>query len=136
MNHLKSGLCEMSGSSTSTPPSIKSAHRIAKSRGRRKRLDLQCGCSYYFHTNCYNYGFTHRGLHYCNSSTEWRSYLGIKKSIVFEDDTRWINDGVDRRDLQHPDPIQPQSEKITGNTQMLPQLQDLDDTKTSRDADA
>ncbi|ADW10638.1 transactivator protein [Sida micrantha mosaic virus-[snap bean:Brazil:2003]] len=76
----------MLNSSSSTPPSIKPRHRIAKKRAiRRRRVDLECGCCLYQHLNCTGHGFPHRGIHNCTSGREWRIYLGDNKSPVFQD---------------------------------------------------
>nr|ARM20156.1 transcriptional activator [Jacquemontia yellow vein virus] len=76
----------MQNSSSSTPPSIEPKHRIAKKRAvRRRRIDLDCGCSIYISINCRNHGFTHRGTHHCSSGKEWRVYLEGTKSPLFQD---------------------------------------------------
>nr|CAM91944.1 C2 protein [Tomato leaf curl Antsiranana virus] len=112
---------------------IKVKHRIAKKRPiRRKRIDLNCGCSYYLHINCINHGFTHRGTHHCSSSTEWRFYLGDSKSPVFQ------NPLPREPPIQHeprhhinPDTVQPQLEEGIGDSQMFSQLQGLDELTPS-----
>nr|AFO38441.1 C2 [Jatropha mosaic Nigeria virus] len=115
--------------SHSTPVPIKVKHRLAKTkRIRRRRIDLECGCSYYLHLNCANNGFTHRGVHHCSSSREWRVYLGDKQSPIFHDH------GAERAAIQHqprhhhpPDPVQPQPPEGTGSSQVLSELPSLDD---------
>ncbi|ADU02159.1 transcription activator protein [Rhynchosia yellow mosaic India virus] len=116
-----------------SPPSIKAQHRCAKKKAiRRKRIDLKCGCSYYMHINCANHGFTHRGEHHCNSSTEWRIYLGDKKSPIFQD-PRASQETVQQqqRHFDCPDQIQPQLKEGTGDSQMFFDLQNLDDLTAS-----
>ncbi|CBA34960.1 AC2 protein [Velvet bean severe mosaic virus] len=111
----------------SSPPSIKAQHRCAKRKAiRRRRIDLSCGCTYYMHIRCANYGFTHRGEHHCNSTKEWRIYLGDKQSPLFRDfgtlpnPTRIENDSN-----QNENQVQPQSEESTANAQVLPELDNL-----------
>nr|ACL78774.1 AC2 [Kudzu mosaic virus] len=114
-----------------SPPSIKAQHRLAKKRAiRRRRIDLKCGCSYYLHINCYNHGFSHRGVHHCGSASEWRLYLGGNKSPEFQDH------GPRQSMVPTPHPVakvqnnnthhaQPLSEESVGDTQGLPGLDDL-----------
>ncbi|CAI26272.1 AC2 [Tomato leaf curl Madagascar virus-Androy [Madagascar:Toliary:2001]] len=112
---------------------IKVQHRIAKKRTiRRKRVDLDCGCSYYLHIDCSNHGFTHRGTHHCSSGTEWRVYLGDKQSPLFHDHQP-RNKAIQHepRHHQHPDRIQPQPQEGIGDSQMFSQLQGLDDLTAS-----
>nr|AXN77442.1 transcriptional activator protein [Tomato leaf curl Mahe virus] len=112
---------------------IKVQHRIAKTRAiRRKRIDLGCGCSYYIHVNCANHGFTHRGTHYCSSSTEWRVYLGDTKSPLFQDNqTR--QPGIQHEPRHHinPDTVQPQPKEGVGDSQVFSELQGLDELTPS-----
>nr|AEA10363.1 TrAP protein [Clerodendron golden mosaic virus]UOQ23435.1 transactivator protein [Clerodendron golden mosaic virus]UOQ23441.1 transactivator protein [Clerodendron golden mosaic virus] len=105
---------------------IKVQHKIAKKRSRRRRIDLDCGCSYFLSINCHNHGFTHRGNHHCNSSGEWRFYLGGSKSPIFQNHQppRQANVPTTRHH-HHPDTIQPQPTESTGTSQMLPILSDL-----------
>nr|AAY33843.1 AC2 protein [Tomato mottle virus] len=122
----------MRSSSPSQPPSIKTAHRQAKKRAiRRRRVDLQCGCSIYFHLDCAGHGFTHRGTHHCTSGGEWRVYLGAKKSPLFQDTqgrgtTVYQNEGIPRTDT-----VQPQPEESVASPQSLPELPSLDDVDDS-----
>ncbi|AAD09667.1 transactivator protein [Tomato mottle Taino virus] len=119
-------------SSPSQPPSIKIAHRQGKKRAiRRRRVDLQCGCSIYFHLNCAGHGFTHRGTHHCTSGGEWRVYLGNTKSPLFQDvQSRGLavhqNQGIPRTNT-----IQPQPEESVASPQSLPELPSLDDIDDS-----
>nr|ATA62995.1 transcriptional activator protein [Datura leaf curl virus] len=112
---------------------IKVQHRAAKRRAiRRKRVDLNCGCSYYVHINCHNHGFTHRGTHHCSSSAEWRLYLGGNKSPLFQDHP--ARQQIIRNDdghNNHPDTIQPQPEESVGTTPMLDGFPGLDDLTPS-----
>ncbi|QDH06218.1 transcriptional activator protein [Tomato interveinal chlorosis virus-2] len=122
----------MRNSSSSTPPSIKPQHRAAKRRAtRRRRIDLQCGCSIYVHINCFNHGFTHRGSHHCASSREWRVYLGGAKSPVFQDNQGRRPNIHQLQDLPHPDTVQPQPPESVGSPQGLPELPNLDDFSDS-----
>ncbi|AFM38718.1 transactivator protein [Jacquemontia mosaic Yucatan virus] len=122
----------MQPSSSSTPPSIKPKHRIAKSRAiRRKRIDLDCGCSIYVHINCANHGFTHRGTHHCSSSREWRFYLGGTNSPLFQDLPRGGSTIQSDEDLPRSDPVQQQPEEASGSTQGLRELPGLDDIPDS-----
>ncbi|UWT60789.1 transcription activator protein [Papaya leaf curl distortion virus] len=118
--------------SHSTQVPIKVQHRLAKKGIRRKRVDLDCGCSYYVHINCRNHGFTHRGTHHCSSGDEWRLYLGGAKSPLFQDH------GPQRPTVQpamghnnRPDTVQPQPEESVGTTSMLDGFQNLDDLTAS-----
>nr|AZB48722.1 transcriptional activator protein [Clerodendron yellow mosaic virus] len=112
---------------------IKVQHRIAKRRAfRRKRVDLNCGYSYYVSHNCHNHGFTHRGVHHCSSSNEWRVYLGGSKSPLFQDPKPPGPTILpEPRHNSNPDPVQPQPEESTGTTQMLANLPDLDEFNSS-----
>ncbi|ADV15511.1 transcriptional regulator [Sida mosaic Bolivia virus 1] len=122
----------MRNSSSSTPPSIKPQHRAAKRRAtRRRRIDLNCGCSIYVHINCSNHGFTHRGNHHCASSREWRLYLGGNKSPVFQDNQRRGHNLHQHEDLPHPNPVQPQPEESIGSPQGISQFPSLDDIDDS-----
>ncbi|AST47732.1 transcriptional activator protein [Tomato leaf curl purple vein virus] len=117
----------MLNSSSSTPPSIKVHHRAAKKRAiRRRRIDLNCGCSIFVHINCHNNGFTHRGTHHCTSGREWRVYLAAQQSPVFQDNTRGGSTLHNNQDLPHPNTVQPQPEESVGSPQSLPQLPSLD----------
>ncbi|ADN84047.1 transactivator protein [Rhynchosia rugose golden mosaic virus-[Cuba:Camaguey:171:2009]] len=122
----------MRSSSPSQPPSIKTAHRQAKKRAiRRRRIDLQCGCSIYFHIGCTGHGFTHRGTHHCTSGGEWRVYLGDRKSPVFQDiqsrgPVVHQNEGIPRTHT-----VQPQPEESVASPQSLPELPSLDDIDDS-----
>nr|BAC75805.1 transcriptional transactivator protein [Honeysuckle yellow vein mosaic virus]BAC75808.1 transcriptional transactivator protein [Honeysuckle yellow vein mosaic virus] len=117
----------------STQAPIKVQHRIGKKRQpRRRRIDLNCGCSIYVSLGCANYGFTHRDHHHCSSGTEWRVYLDSAKSPIFQ------NHQPRSTTIQHgsghnhsTDPIQPQPEISIGHTQMLPDFQDLDSLTSS-----
>ncbi|AAU84912.1 trap protein [Tomato yellow leaf curl Sardinia virus-[Sicily]] len=112
---------------------IKIQHHIAKKRQvRRRRVDLDCGCSYYIHLDCINHGFTHRGVHHCASSNEWRLYLRDNKSPIFQDNQ--TQSEPIQQHIQHtniPNQIQPQLEEGTGDSQMFSQLQHLDDLTVS-----
>ncbi|QOI11359.1 transactivation protein [Cnidoscolus blistering yellow mosaic virus] len=122
----------MLNSSSSTPPSIRSKHKIAKQRAiRRRRIDTECGCTIYVHINCRDHGFTHRGNHHCASSTEWRVYLGCTKSPLFQDHTCRGSTLHEQQSLPRPDQVQPQPEESIGSPQVLPQLPSLDDISDS-----
>nr|ABR27600.1 TrAP [Tomato yellow leaf curl virus]ABR27603.1 TrAP [Tomato yellow leaf curl virus]ABR27606.1 TrAP [Tomato yellow leaf curl virus]ABR27609.1 TrAP [Tomato yellow leaf curl virus]ABR27612.1 TrAP [Tomato yellow leaf curl virus] len=112
---------------------IKVQHKIAKKRQvRRKRIDLDCGCSYYQHLNCNNHGFTHRGTHHCSSGREWRFYLGDKQSPIFHDNQ--TQPTTIQQQIQFPNisnQVQPQLEEGTGDSQMFSQLPHLDDLTVS-----
>nr|AGN52708.1 TrAP [Tomato leaf curl Sudan virus]AGN52714.1 TrAP [Tomato leaf curl Sudan virus] len=116
-----------------SPVPIKVQHKIAKKQPiRRKRVDLDCGCSYYLHINCINYGFTHRGTHHCSSNREWRFYLGDKQSPIFQDN-RTQREAISNepRHHFHADKIQPQHQEGTGDSQVFSQLPNLDDLTAS-----
>ncbi|AGH29736.1 transactivating protein [Tomato chlorotic mottle virus] len=122
----------MHNSSSSTPPSIKVQHRAAKKRAiRRRRIDLQCGCSIFVHIDCAGHGFTHRGTHHCTSGREWRVYLGNIKSPLFQDVQRRGHTIHEDQSLPRPNTVQPQPEESTGSPQGLSQLPNLDDIPES-----
>ncbi|ACQ57342.1 TrAP [Malvastrum yellow mosaic Helshire virus] len=122
----------MRSSSPSQPPCIKKAHRQAKRRAiRRRRIDLECGCSIYFHIGCTGHGFTHRGTHHCTSCREWRVYLGDRKSPLFQDIQSSGPAIHQNKGVQYPDTIQPQPEESVGSPQSLPELPSLDDIDDS-----
>nr|QFG39749.1 transcriptional activator protein [Pepper blistering leaf virus]QFG39761.1 transcriptional activator protein [Pepper blistering leaf virus] len=126
----------MLNSSSSTPPSIKPQHRAAKRRAtRRKRIDLNCGCSVYIHITCADHGFTHRGIHHCASGREWRVYLGDNKSPLFQDNQGGRSSLHQHQDLPHPNQVQPQPEESVGSPQGISQLPSLDDFSDSFWAD-
>ncbi|CAQ57899.1 transactivator protein [Tobacco leaf rugose virus] len=127
----------MRSSSPSQPPSIKKAHRQYKKRRaiRRRRIDLQCGCSIYFHIGCTGHGFTHRGTHHCTSGGEWRVYLGDRKSPLFQD-VQGRGPAVHQdQSIPHPDTVQPQPEESVGSPQGVHELPSLDDFPDSFWAD-
>ncbi|AGS77270.1 AC2 [Hemidesmus yellow mosaic virus] len=120
-------------SSHSSPVPIKVQHSQAKKKiFRRKRIDLDCGCSYFISIHCQNYGFTHRGRHHCNSSQEWRFYLGDSKSPLFQDH-RAPQQALfhQPRHHHHPDPVQPQPPEGSGDSQMFLSLPSLDSFTSS-----
>uniref|UniRef100_D0EKA9 Transcriptional activator protein n=1 Tax=Jatropha mosaic India virus-[Lucknow] TaxID=569949 RepID=D0EKA9_9GEMI len=127
----------MRPSSTSTgqttPMPIKDQNRAAKRRAiRRRRVDRNCGCSYYEHINCHNHGFTHRGTHHCSSCDEWRLYLGGSISPLFQDHRPQqpaVPDGT--RHNNRADTVQPQPEESVGTTSMLDGFQNLENVTAS-----
>ncbi|QMV80670.1 trans-acting protein [Tomato yellow net virus] len=122
----------MLNSSSSTPPSIKTKHRIAKKRAvRRRRVDLDCGCTIYQHLNCTGHGFTHRGTHHCTSSREWRLYLGDNKSPVFQDVQSRGSTVHDDQSVSRPNKVQPQPEESVASPQGLFEFPGLDDISDS-----
>nr|AOT83444.1 trans-activating protein [Wissadula yellow mosaic virus] len=122
--------------SLSTPPCIKKAHRQAKRRAiRRRRIDLECGCSIYLHINCAEYGYTHRGTHHCASSGEWRLYLGNNKSPVFQDVQGRGPSIHNNKGLPCTNTVQPQLEESIASPQSIPELPNLDDIPDSFWAD-
>ncbi|AAB87608.1 transcription activation protein [Cowpea golden mosaic virus] len=113
--------------SSSTSPSrstqipIKVRHRIAKKKQiRRRRVDLTCGCSYYLAIECANHGFTHRGVHHCSSSAEWRLYLDSPKCNIFQgDEPPRMGNGITVPRNSNSTPVQPQPQESLGDSQML-----------------
>nr|QIT07046.1 AC2 [Chilli leaf curl virus]UUF95118.1 transcriptional activator protein [Chilli leaf curl virus]UUF95166.1 transcriptional activator protein [Chilli leaf curl virus] len=116
----------------STQVPIKVQHRLAKKGTRRRRVDLDCGCSYFIALRCHGYGFTHRGTHHCSSSREWRVYLGDNKSPVFQDN-RAPQPAIPEEPRHHhrADTVQSQPEESVGDTQMFSNLPNLDDLTAS-----
>nr|ALK03448.1 transactivator protein [Whitefly-associated begomovirus 3] len=122
----------MLSSSPSNPPSIKKANRRAKQRAtRRRRIDLQCGCTIYFHIGCSGHGFTHRGTHHCTSGREWRVYLGDNKSPLFQD-IRSRGSAIHQdQGVSSANTVQPQPEESVASPQSLPEFPGLDDIDDS-----
>ncbi|CAJ87649.1 AC2 protein [Siegesbeckia yellow vein Guangxi virus] len=118
----------------STPVPIKVQHKIAKKKKvtRRRRIDLDCGCTVYIGIHCANNGFTHRGTHHCSSGTEWRVYLDGSKSPIFQDN-RSPQQAIQQRPRQdyNPDTIQLQPENSAGDSQMLSDFRSLDSLTSS-----
>ncbi|AIC83090.1 TrAP [Chilli leaf curl Virus - [Pakistan:2011]] len=116
----------------STQVPIKVQHRLAKKGTRRRRVDLDCGCSYFIALRCRGYGFTHRGTHHCSSSREFRVYLGDNKSPVFQDN-RAPPPAIPEEPRHHnsPSAVQSQPEESVGDTQMFSNLPNLDDLTAS-----
>ncbi|AUT11873.1 TrAP [Polygala garcinii associated virus] len=108
---------------------VKIAHKAAKKKKiiRRKRIDLDCGCTIYVHIDCHNHGFTHRGTHHCTSRKEWRFYLDGTKRPLFQDNpTRHQTSPVGHGYHTPPNQVQPQPEESVGDAQVLPQFSHLD----------
>ncbi|AEA76817.1 TrAP [Pepper leaf curl Bangladesh virus-India [India/Mograhat/2007]] len=118
------------GHSTQVP--IKVQHRLAKKGTRRRRVDLDCGCSYFIALRCHDHGFTHRGTHHCSSGREWRVYLGDNKSPVFQDN-RAPPPAISNEPRHHnsPSTVQSQPEESVGDTQMFSNIPNLDDLTAS-----
>ncbi|QGV12712.1 transcriptional activator protein [Begomovirus myanmarense] len=116
----------------STQVPIKVKHRIAKRGIRRRRVDLDCGCSYFIALRCHGYGFTHRGTHHCSSSREWRVYLGDSKSPLFQD-IRAPQPAISGEPRHHhrPNTVQLQPEESSGSAQVFSSLPNLDDFTAS-----
>uniref|UniRef100_Q0ZUK6 Transcriptional activator protein n=1 Tax=Chilli leaf curl virus-[Pakistan] TaxID=340896 RepID=Q0ZUK6_9GEMI len=116
----------------STQVPIKVQHRQAKRGIRRRRVDLDCGCSYFIALRCHGYGFTHRGTHHCSSSREWRVYLGDSKSPVFQDN-RAPEPSIphEPRHNHRPNTVQSQPEESSGSAQVFSSLPNLDDFTAS-----
>nr|BAC75811.1 transcriptional transactivator protein [Honeysuckle yellow vein mosaic virus] len=111
----------------STQVPIKVRHRSEKGRApRRRRIDLNCGCSIYVALGCANHVFTHRAHHHCSSGKEWRVYLASAQSPIFQNhDTRTTAIQHGSGYNKFTDTIQPQPQESTGHTQVLPLFQDL-----------
>nr|BAU21322.1 AC2 protein [Pepper yellow leaf curl Indonesia virus] len=117
--------------STQVPQKI--LHQIAKRKIiRRRRIDLDCGCSYYLSINCHGHGFSHRGVHHCSSGAEWRLYLEGSKSPLFQ------GAEAQQQTVQHQhglhrstNPIQPQLEESAGDSQVFFNLPHLDSFTSS-----
>nr|AEY75705.1 transcription activator protein [Cotton leaf curl Multan virus] len=110
---------------------IKVQHREAKRRNRRRRVDLECGCSYYLSINCHNHGFTHRGTHHCSSSREWRIYLGGSKSPLFQDHQPRQPSIHDEYGHTHDQDPQFKPRKALGLPQVFSTFPNLDDPTAS-----
>nr|WCJ14474.1 TrAP [Fenugreek yellow vein virus] len=109
---------------------IKVQHRRAKKKFRRRRVDLECGCSYAI--SCHNHGFTHRGVHHCSSSREWRLYLDGSKSPLFQDDRSPQQAfPVEPRHNNGKNTVQLQPAESTGDSPMFPNLPNLDELTPS-----
>nr|AEF38358.1 AC2 [Tomato leaf curl New Delhi virus] len=93
----------------------------------KRRVDLPCGCTYYISINCHDHGFTHRGVHHCGTSREWRIYLGNSKSPVsqtFEARQQALPNTA--RHHQDSNTIQPQPAESPGTSQVFSNFQNLD----------
>ncbi|ALO02624.1 AC2 [Telfairia golden mosaic virus] len=112
---------------------IKVSHQIAKKKAiRRKRIDLDCGCSFYLHIDCALNGFAHRGTHHCGSSAEFRLLLDDTQSPVLQNNRpRGTALLVPPRHNINSNPVQPQPEEGTGDSQVFSELQSLDDLTSS-----
>nr|ALB26157.1 transcription activator [Okra enation leaf curl virus] len=111
---------------------IKVQHREAKRAHRRKRVDLECGCSYYLSINCFNHGFSHRGTHHCSSYKEWRLYLGGSKSPFFQDpQPREFKIHNKHGHTNDEDPIQLQPSESPGSAQVFSNPMGRDDLSPS-----
>ena len=136
MQLSKGGHFKMQNSSLSPKRSthvpIKVQHKIAKKAIRRRRIDLPCGCTYYFAIECASHGFTHRGTHHCNSGREWRLYLDGQKSPIFQDHPP-PREAIPETTGHHhrPDPVQLQPEESIGNSPVFSDLPDLDSFTSS-----
>nr|UVY90103.1 transcription activator protein [Chilli leaf curl virus] len=116
----------------STQVPIKVQHRLAKRGTRSRRVDLDCGCSYFISLRCHDYGFTHRGTHHCSSGREWRVYLGDNKSPVFQDNR--APPPAIPNEPPHPNSpstIQSQPEESVRDTPMFSNLPNRDDLTAS-----
>nr|UOL66043.1 transcriptional activator protein [Squash leaf curl China virus] len=111
----------------SIPVAKESLPQKKKKNVRRRRIDLPCGCSYYMSINCHDHGFTHRGVHHCGSSREWRVYLGSSKSPIFQNnETRHQALSRGTRHNQSAYNVQPQPAESTGTSQMCSNVPNLD----------
>nr|QSX72041.1 AC2 protein [Squash leaf curl China virus]QSX72073.1 AC2 protein [Squash leaf curl China virus] len=111
----------------SIPVAKASQPQKKKKHIRRRRIDLPCGCSYYMSINCHDHGFTHRGVHHCGSSREWRVYLGGSKSPLFQNNkTRHQTLSRGTRHNQGASNVQPQPAESTAASQMCDNFPDLD----------
>nr|UYO78132.1 AC2 [Tomato leaf curl New Delhi virus] len=111
----------------SIPVAKTSLPKKKKKNIRRRRVDLQCGCSYYISINCHDHGFTHRGIHHCGSSREWRIYLGRSKSPVFQNfETPQQALPQRARHNQDSNTIQPQPAESPGGSQVFSNFPNLD----------
>ncbi|AMK07576.1 AC2 protein [Lycianthes yellow mosaic virus] len=108
-------------------------HKIAKKRiTRRRRIDLDCGCSYYLSINCHGCGFSHRGIHHCNSGAEWRLYLDGSKSPLFQGAEAHQQTFQQRpRLFGDTNPVQPQPAESSGDSQVFLNLPHLDSFTSS-----
>nr|CCH63337.1 TrAP [Peristrophe mosaic virus] len=122
----------MRSSSPSQNPCIKQIHKRAKKRAiRRRRVDLNCGCSIFIHINCVNHGFTHRGAHHCSSSNEWRFYLGSAKSPLFQDTSSGGPNIHTQQGVSPSNQVQLQPSEEIRSSQSLFQFPNLDDFSDS-----
>nr|BBD50439.1 trans-activator protein [Malachra yellow mosaic virus] len=112
---------------------IKVKHREAKRRNRRRRVDLECGCSYFLSLQLLpTMGFTHRGTHHCSSSKEWRLYLEGSKYPLFQDpQPRQPSIHDEHGHNNNQDPVQLQPSESSGSAQVFSNLPNLDDLTPS-----
>ncbi|AEI73655.1 TrAP [Bhendi yellow vein mosaic Maharashtra virus [India:Dhanbad:2008]] len=116
----------------STPVPVKVQHREAKRAHRRKRVDLECGCSYYLSINCHNHGFSHKRTHHCSSFNEMASLSGSSKSPLFQNpQPRQPSIHDEHGHHNNEDPIQLQPSESSGSAQVFSNLPNLDDLTPS-----
>ncbi|ADO40541.1 transcription activator protein [Bhendi yellow vein India virus [India:Karnal OY80A:2005]] len=111
---------------------IKVQHMEAKRHIRRRRVDLECGCSYYLFINWHNNGFSPRGTHHCSLCKEWRLYLEGSQSPLFQ------NPQPRQQSIPHEhghnntqDPFYLTPTESSGSAQVFSNLPNLDDLTPS-----
>nr|AFB81502.1 transcription activator protein [Cotton leaf curl Rajasthan virus] len=109
---------------------IKVQHREAKRRNRRRRVDFECGCSYYLFINRHTHGFTHRGANPCSPSREPRIYLEGSKSPLFPNHQPRQPSFHEEWDNTHNQgPVSTQHSGNSGTAQVFLNPSNLDDLK-------
>nr|QEY87973.1 transcriptional activator [Tomato leaf curl Palampur virus] len=111
----------------STPVAKTSRPKKKKKNIRRRRVDLQCGCSYYISITCHDHGFGPREIHPCGPSKGWREFLDRSNSPVFHHfETPQETLPHQPRHYNSPNTVQPQPEESTGASQVFSNIPDLD----------
>nr|AEG42038.1 transcriptional activator protein [Cotton leaf curl Multan virus] len=111
---------------------IKVQHREAKRRNRRRRVDLECGCSYYLSINCHNHGFTHREPITAAQAGNGAYIWEVPNPLYFKIISHSSPSIHDKYGHTHdPNPIQLQHSESSGTAQVFSNLPNLDDLTPS-----
>nr|APP87698.1 TrAP/C2 [Grapevine geminivirus A]QNN81436.1 C2 [Grapevine geminivirus A]BDU96873.1 C2 [Grapevine geminivirus A] len=105
-------------------------HKQAKTDSparRRRRINCQCNCIIYACRPCQGVGFTHRGVTYIAANPERSLLMDLEESSVCNDHTELGHIPSQREGVQDPVQSKSQHEEGSGATQMLDNIQGLDD---------
>ncbi|CAP78912.1 AC2 protein [Ageratum yellow vein virus - [G129]] len=112
---------------------IKVQHRIAKRKPiRRRRVDLTCGCSYYFGIDCANHGFSHRGNYSLQLNARVACIPGRSKIPYISRYPSTTRDHSTTTTTSYRSKYNSSTtEESVGNTPVFSELPDLDSLTTS-----